>query len=114
MGVREVSPHEWAGALDSFSREHRAWLATVEEPCGATSTERPLRSIRAEHGAIVIELDPGQVLRVDAPNGLRLNENGRGAHCGLDIEGPLGVTRLRFRVAALPEELDGIAPPELR
>ena len=32
---------------------------------------------------------------------------------GLDLDHARGVTRLRFRAAALPEELDGVAPSEL-
>jgi hypothetical protein len=35
-----------------------------------------------------------------------------GARCGLEIESAHALTRLRFRVAALPEALDGIAPGE--
>jgi hypothetical protein len=34
--AREVPRSEWAGALERFSREHRAWLAVVDragEPC---------------------------------------------------------------------------------
>jgi hypothetical protein len=43
---------------------------------------------------------------VPEPCALRTDES------GLDIESPQGVTRLRFRVSAPPEALDGLAPGE--
>jgi hypothetical protein len=51
-------------------------------------------------------------LRIDAPQRLRVELTGRGEELGLDLEGERGVTRLRFRAVALPEEVDGIGPQE--
>ena len=52
------------------------------------------------------------MLRVEAPRVLRVDVTARGEELGLDLDTARGVTRLRFRAAALPEELDGIAPSE--
>jgi hypothetical protein len=44
--AREVPRSEWAGALERFSREHRAWLAVVDR-----AGEHPLR-VAAPPGAL--------------------------------------------------------------
>lgn len=112
MGLRKVPPSEWAGVLDRFSREHRAWLATVFELRGDLQAscveERPLRSVDLEAPpcvAIRFADDTPQV-RVEAPRVLRIDDK------GLAIESAQGTTRLRFRVAPRPETLDGLAPGE--
>lgn len=117
MNQREIPRQEWPQFLESFGRRHRAWLATVEEwPRGAPETTRaldqPLESLGAEDGAIVIRFRDTPELRVDALRELRLDVTARGEELGLDFDTGRGVTRLRFRAAALPEELDGMAPSE--
>jgi hypothetical protein len=115
MSQREIPRNDWAQFLDSFGRRHRSWLATVEEwpreaPERTRAMEQPLESLGAEDGAIAIHLGGGEVVRVDAPRSLRVEVTERGEELGLDLDTPGGVTRLRFRAAALPEELDGMAP----
>ena len=117
MNQREIPRREWPQFLASFGRRHRSWLATIEEwPRGAPertrAVDQPLESLGAEDGAIAIHLGGGEVLRVEAPRALRVDVTARGEELGLDLETARGTTRLRFRAAALPEELDGIAPSE--
>jgi hypothetical protein len=109
MSVREVPRQEWAAALERFSLEHRSWLTRVGEP----GSERPLASVDAEAGSIVIRFAGDALVRVDAPSAVRILETEDGAHRGMDVESPGGITRLRFRAAARPETLDGAAPGEL-
>jgi hypothetical protein len=115
MDGQEIPRRDWARFLESFGRRHRSWLATVEEwpreaPERTRAVDQPLESLGAEDGAIAIHLGGGEVLRVDAPRALRVEVTERGEELGLDLETSRGVTRLRFRAAALPEELDGLAP----
>ncbi len=117
MNQREIPRPEWPDFLASFGRRHRSWLATVEEwpheaPERTRAVDQPLESLAPEDGAIAIRLGSGEVLRVEAPQALRVDVTPRGEELGLDLETRRGVTRLRFRAAALPEELDGVAPSE--
>jgi hypothetical protein len=63
--MKEIQREEWAEYLDSFSRRHEGWLATVEVPgveVGARveAQELPLRGVTAElkggEGAITLIL----------------------------------------------------------
>jgi hypothetical protein len=117
MNQREIPRREWPQFLESFGLRHRAWLATVEDwPRGAPEStrvvDRPLEALEAGEGAVLIHLGGGQDLRVESPQALRVDVTPRGEELGLDLETASGVTRLRFRAAALPEELDGLAPSE--
>ena len=117
MNQREIPRREWPQFLASFGRRHRSWLATIEEwpreaPERTRAVDQPLESLDAEDGAIAIRLGNGEVLRVEAPQALRIDVTERGEELGFDLDTARGVTRLRFRAAALPEELDGIAPSE--
>ena len=117
MNQREIPRRDWPEFLASFGRRHRSWLATVEEwpreaPERTRALDQPLESLGAEDGAIAIHLGHGEVLRVEAPRALRVDVTARGEELGLDLDTARGTTRLRFRAAALPEELDGIAPSE--
>lgn len=101
--AREVARADWAGALERFSREHRAWLAGVNG-----GEEHPLRGVGFEAPgrlAICFADDTPEVV-VAEPRALRIDD------AGLEIESREGVTRLRFRVAAPPGTLDGLAPGE--
>lgn len=117
MSLRKVPRAQWAGVLERFSREHRAWLATVLQVQGDVQATRaealPLRSIELQDPAcLAIRFADDSEVRIEAPRVLRLDETAEGADRGFDVESPEGVTRLRFRVTAAPEALDGIAPAE--
>jgi hypothetical protein len=113
VSLREIPVPQWDPFLDEFSREHRAWLASVERvhpgaPAHVDVRERPLRSIEADAvTGIEIRFQDGTV-RVEAPKTLRVDEKGN-----LEIEDWSGErVRLRFRVAEPPGALDGLAPGE--
>lgn len=128
MSGREIPPAEWPAFLERFTCEHRAWLATVDRvrpdaSARVEAVERPLDSVRPEVNArrvvgIAIQFqegsDAGRSIRVDVPTRLRVDETEEGAVRGIEIDNGYGeCTRLRFRAAVLPEQLDGIVPGEL-
>jgi hypothetical protein len=118
VSLREIPVPQWDPFLDQFSREHRAWLASVDRvhpgaPSHLEVGERPLRSIETDAvTGIEIRFQDGTV-RVEAPKALRVDETDEGAARGLEIEDWSGErVRLRFRIAAPPGALDGLAPLE--
>jgi hypothetical protein len=128
VSVRDIPPSEWPTALEEFSREHRAWLATVEriDPNGSRHVEalqRPLDGVTAELAArrvvaIAIELQPdargGTVIQVETPMHVRMDQAEAGPARGLEIEDQQGERmRIRFRAVPVPDALDGIAPGEI-
>jgi hypothetical protein len=126
MPTVDVPRHEWPEFLETFSRQHRAWLTTVDQPAGDITTSadepRPLAAVTSEGdgrrvSAIEIAFagdSHGGVVRVENPTSLRLRKTEEGADRGLEIVDDEGVcTRVRFRAAAIPEMVDGLAPGEL-
>jgi hypothetical protein len=125
---REIPIAQWPEFLDQFSREHRAWLATVDrvhpgEPVHTDVVERPLASVtpqfaarRIERIVIRFQEDPHarEQIQINVPMSVRVDETADGVARGLEIVDEDGeCTRIRFRAAPLPEMLDGIAPGEL-
>jgi hypothetical protein len=121
-GDVEIDPHEWISFLDSFSRQHEGWLASIEvATAGSTLKEvnnRRLRGVSIDHATgkqrAYVELGdaPDECIThiVDAPTCIRFKRRQTGAHEGLDIVSADGSTTLvRFRSAMLPEMIDDIA-----
>jgi hypothetical protein len=121
MTVRDVPRCEWPAFLEGFSREHCAWIGTINGLVGgAPVTHIPsvaLKSVTLDTGA------SGPLLRMTFINGIslcavqpcrvRVQTDDR-AERALEIEtADGGFIRLAFRAAALPEQLDGVAPGEL-
>lgn len=128
MSVRDIPAAEWPVFLEEFSRGHRAWLATVDRVDPGSlrhveAVERPLRSVTPDMSArrvVGIEIrfqedsQARDAIRIEAPARLRVDETTEGTAQGLEIQDEDGeCTRIRFRVAPLPETLDGIARGEL-
>lgn len=129
MSLREIPRTEWTSFLEQFTRDHRAWLATVDrvDTGGIRQVEileRPLRAVTADlavDGVVEIRIrfhpdtDTHDSVHVGAPKKLSVDENADGAARGMEIEDANGVsTRVRFRGAARPDLLlDGVAPAEL-
>jgi hypothetical protein len=111
MSMREIPLPEWRHFLDQLAREHRAWLATVERGGRVEVREQPLESISAGEG---IDIHIGaKAIHIDAPQVVRVDEAAAGVAQGLQIDDAAGQrVTLRFRVAAPPGELDGLAPAE--
>ena len=117
MVRKEIPRSDWRHFLEAFGARHRGWLTTVEQ--GAIRVaERPLggvelRLVGDEIDAILLRFGNGiGAVQLQAPRAVRVDATERGEETGLDLETPEGLTRLRFRATALPEELDGMAPSE--
>jgi hypothetical protein len=128
VSVREIPQREWQAFLDEFSREHRAWLASVdrsgpEAECHVEVRDRPLGAVTADasgRGIVRIQIRfqqdsrAGEAVRVDAPSRIRVDEAADGAARMLEIDDDHGErTRIRLRVATPPGLLDGMAAGEL-
>ena len=127
MSVREIPEIEWPRFLEEFSRQHRAWLATVDScrpgPTRFRMEQRPLDSVTPDVAArrvvgirIRFQQDPHAetAVRIDGPARLRVEETDDGRARALEIDDERGeCTRLRFRTTVPPEALDGVAPGEL-
>lgn len=124
--MREVPVAEWQSFLDQFSRDHRAWLATVERVPTAGARQiaaagRPLQAVIPEVldrrlVAIAIEFqgDSSQDRKVTVRNPMRIRVDETDASRALEIEDLRGDrTRLRFRAVPVGEMLDGVAPGEV-
>ena len=120
--LRDIPATEWCSFLERFSREHRAWRATIHGiERGVAVTRIPSEAIRS----ITLEQHvPDPIVRLTFVNGVslcaprpcavRIQENGDDAERALEVETADGaLIRLAFRATARPEQLDGIAPGEL-
>jgi hypothetical protein len=138
MHHTEIPHEEWQTFCDQFTRQHHAWIVNLSVSdsdvglaAGIAAKEaeqrmRPISRSAAFHSiviesfdgrdtvAIVVGPPPGQVACwIDDPRHLFFRQTEDGAHEGLAIESALGeTTLLRFRAAALPEDLDGMAAVE--
>ena len=124
MTSRPIPRDEWAAFLDSFSRSHEGWLCALEiteenAPPVVAALDVPLAgmTLREHDGGCVISIDVGtrgatpinHVVREPVAIGVDMTEHGEDE--GLHITAAHHTARLRFRVAALPETLDGIVLP---
>jgi hypothetical protein len=110
MRPRDIPRRDWPEFLAEFGRRHRSWLLSIDG--AARVSDEPLDSLAAEEGAVLVRLRNRAPLRIAPPQALRVELSERGEELGLELEGEEGLTRLRFRAAALPEELDGVGPLE--
>jgi hypothetical protein len=120
--VIDIRREQWAEFLETFSRQHRAWLTTIE-PAVRGADARPLRAVEPvrQAGALTaIDISfggdaGGETVRVDDPVALRLHQTAEGADLAIEITDAEGVcTHLWFRTTTAPSDmLDGIAPGEL-
>lgn len=118
----DIVQEQWVSFLDSFSREHQGWLATIEVVSSSgrivVAHGRALKGISIDqtHDRQRVYIHVGDspdehvTHTVDAPTGLRFKQIEGGRHAGLEIRSSDGTTSvIRFRTAARPETLDGIA-----
>lgn len=121
MPAIDIPREQWTEFLDTFSRQHRAWLTTIE-PAVRGADARPLRAVEpVRQGGVftAIEIsfagDSGDdTVRVENPIALRLHQTAEGADRAIEITDDEGFcTRVGFRTTAPSEMLDGIAPGEL-
>jgi hypothetical protein len=120
MHTREIERRQWSDFLDGFSRQHEGWLVTVEDvPGGEGSScvetrDLPLQGISIDRdGAISISVgdsaDNHLTRTVDHPTRIIVEQTDAGGDHGLRINRDRDeATRVRFRSAARPEEVDGL------
>jgi hypothetical protein len=122
MTIQQVPPPQWRPFLERFSREHRAWLATVHGvEHGRPMTRVPsvaIHSVSLERdvpdGVVRVMFGNGLSLCAPRPSVIRVQKADDGADCALEIDTVTGgFVRVAFRASARPEELDGLAPGEL-
>jgi hypothetical protein len=118
----DIPREQWPDFLDTFSRQHRAWLTTIE-PSVRGIEARPLRAVEpVREGGVLSAIEisfagdsGGDTIRVEHPIALRLRQTTEGADQAIEITDDEGFcTRVGFRTATAPSDmLDGIAPGEL-
>jgi hypothetical protein len=119
--TREIERPEWSGFCDGFSRQHEGWLVTVEQisipsgPSAVEARELPLENVSADpDGTISVSVGGTSERHLThiIPRAARLlvEETDEGVDRGIRIDGSYGPsTRVMFRSAIRPEEVDGIA-----
>jgi hypothetical protein len=123
MATKEIPREEWTRFLDTFSRQHEGWLATLEifgTEIGAQQEARdlPLEGITAtsaddESQSISINLgntaEDHVTHTITEPTRLWLEQTSEGANAALEIESADKVkTLLRFRSALPADMVDGV------
>jgi hypothetical protein len=121
MQTIELSRSEWPEWLDRFTQVHVGWLVSVDVLRPDLGAQReidnlPLIGVSADrvepHGTLVISVGRSPTLHlthvVHDVTRLHVERTDAGADAALQIASSDGSkTILRFRVAALPEMLDG-------
>jgi hypothetical protein len=123
MPTREIPRDEWTTFLDTFSRQHEGWLATLEvfaTDIGAQqeASDLPLEGITAtstddESQSIAINLgktpEDHVTHTINKPTRIWLEQTLLGANAALEIESADQVkTLLRFRSALPADMVDGV------
>jgi hypothetical protein len=120
--THEIPRPEWPAFLETFSRAHEGWLVTVEElrtldATGAVEVRAlPLKNASVDpDGTIAISVGgtPERHLTHFVVRAARLlrEETDAGVAQAIRIERPDGpATRVAFRSAVRPEEVDGAFP----
>jgi hypothetical protein len=122
MTIHDVPASEWPSFLEQFSREHRAWLATVyglEQGTPVRLVQSvAIRSVTLEGGVsdrlLRLTFADGVSLCVPHPCAVRVQRASDGAERALEVETADGaLVRVAFRAVVPPEQLDGVAPGEV-
>ena len=116
--IRDIAPAAWRPFLESFSGAHVGWLMTAHGITGAGDVTRAygaLESVSVEGcapaDAVCIEFIDGQRVYVAHPRLIRVQEAPNGAERALEIDNIDGDSvRIAFRVDALTQEVDEVAP----
>jgi Family of unknown function (DUF5335) len=122
MNTQEIPRDGWSTFLNTFSRQHEGWLATLEvfaDELGAQEAARelPLEGISSEStndGLATITINLGRnaddhlTHEVNAPTHLWLQQTQELGNAALEIESAEGTkTLLRFRTSLPSEMIDG-------
>jgi hypothetical protein len=124
METREIARAEWTSFFDAFSRQHDAWLVTVQAidtDVGARTQGWNLRfrglTWDPDELAITLSLEAmsGEHLThiVQRPTHVLLEQLENGVVGGVQLQSADAAnTVMRFRSAVPPEAVDGISPGE--
>jgi len=124
--TREIPRNEWGKFFDGFSKQHFGWQASLQvfdADLGAQieAENLPLQGISADlkDNEDIIEINVGETPashvehQISDPTHVRLKQNAQGADEALEVETESGtMTLLQFRVAAMPETVDGVVMAE--
>lgn len=136
MLYTQIPVDEWDEFCEEFTVQHRGWLTTIgladTQAVDANPLNPPLKIVAKQlafeeiipkyrNGAEVkLSITVGEqqwrmTHVVHGPLQIWAEQSEEGAHRGLRVDSAMGKTLLlRFRVASLPETLDGLAESELR
>src|SRR6266566_6001972 len=122
MPVQTIPQTEWNEFLKGFTRRHEHWLVTIETndvKTGETVASRflPLQSIQLDledqknpRINVTVRSDRKEIKHIlFRPSDLILEVSEDGNDKAIQIVSVNTVTTVRFRVAASPELLDGVA-----
>jgi uncharacterized protein DUF5335 len=122
MRTVEIPREAWTKRLNEFSAAHEGWLVSLDVLDSTIGAQRevddlPLLGVTAEHGGsdAAITVSAGRSAAehvthtIHAPTRVEIERREDGADVALQIESADGARSiLRFRVAALPETVDGV------
>jgi hypothetical protein len=118
----EVPRSDWSRALNEFSAIHEGWLISLEIVSAAIGAQREITDLPLV--GLTFEATNGGTVTVSAgrlgsahithtirePHHIWIERTAAGADAALAVESADGAkTILRFRTAAVPETVDGIA-----
>jgi uncharacterized protein DUF5335 len=125
MRTIELPRETWSAKLNEFTSAHGGWLVSVDVLGPALGAQPeidnlPLLAVSAEHtpsGAMTIRISAARSAAehishtITEPTRVEIERREDGADVALRIASADGLqTILRFRVAALPETVDGLPP----
>ena len=122
MPMQTIPKTEWSEFLKAFTRRHEHWLVTIETndvKTGETVASRfvPLQSIQLDledqknpRINVTVRSDEKEIKHIlFRPSELNLDVSDDGNDKAIQVVSLNTVTTVRFRVAASPELLDGVA-----
>jgi uncharacterized protein DUF5335 len=123
MPTQEIPRDEWKTFLDTFSRQHEGWLATLEVLGPDIGAQQEARDLPLEGVSITskgtapetIAISLGKTAEdhvthtITEPTRIWLEQTSQGANAALEIESADDVkTLLRFRSALPADMVDGV------
>ena len=122
MPIQTIPQTEWSEFLEAFTRRHEHWLITIETndlKTGETVASRfmPLQFIQLDledqknpRINVTVRSDEKEIKHIFfRPSELILDVSDDGNEKAIRVTSLNTVTTIRFRVAASPELLDGVA-----
>lgn len=122
---KPVAPHKWNEFLVAYAAVHKDWIVHLDElnsqeessPEELSCVFGHLKDIWFENEELKVYVsivpEPGgdrQLFEIGQPHTISINTTRSGADVGLQVDhGDSRITRVRFRVPAMPELVDGFS-----